>query len=95
MALHCLSEGARITKLQSGCRGCPSSRLLSRKTGSYPKRQAPIPLQAMSGFISLTGYPDRPGVVSSVNVSDLSAGMYGATGVLGALWGASCGFNNF
>ncbi len=56
------------------------------QTGPYRDWRAFDPVvQAMSGITSVTGYPDRPPVRCGAAVSDTSAALYGAIGVLAAL----------
>jgi CoA:oxalate CoA-transferase len=43
-------------------------------------------VQAASGIISMTGYPDRPGVRATAALIDTSAGMHLAAGVIAALF---------
>ncbi len=42
-------------------------------------------VEAMSGFASLNGFPDRPPVLPPLALADMIAGIYGAAGVLTAL----------
>jgi crotonobetainyl-CoA:carnitine CoA-transferase CaiB-like acyl-CoA transferase len=42
-------------------------------------------VQAESGFMSLNGYPDRPGVRTAASIMDISCGMTATIAVLGAL----------
>ena len=42
-------------------------------------------VEAMSGFASLNGFPDRPPVLPPLALADMIAGLYGAAGVLTAL----------
>lgn len=44
-----------------------------------------LQIQAYSGLLSMTGEADRPPVRNPASVSDLTAGMYAAIGILGAL----------
>lgn len=44
-----------------------------------------LQIQAYSGLLSMTGEPDGPPVRNPASVSDLTAGLYAAIGVLGAL----------
>jgi len=55
---------------------------------SGPYRDWPsydIAMQAMGGFMSITGEPDRPPVRIGVAVSDMISGMYAAISILAAL----------
>jgi crotonobetainyl-CoA:carnitine CoA-transferase CaiB-like acyl-CoA transferase len=45
-----------------------------------------VVIQAYSGLLSITGEPDRPPVRCGTAISDLSAGLYAALGVLSALF---------
>jgi len=42
--------------------------------------------QALSGMMAITGEPDRPGAKVGVPISDLAAGVFGALGVVSALY---------
>jgi len=54
--------------------------------GPYKDRPAyDLLIQAMSGFMSITGEPDRPPVRIGVAIMDLGAGMYAAISILAAL----------
>ena len=55
------------------------------QTGPYSSRGGfDLVAQAMSGLMSFTGIPDGPPVKVGVPITDLTAGMYGAYGVLNA-----------
>jgi crotonobetainyl-CoA:carnitine CoA-transferase CaiB-like acyl-CoA transferase len=57
-------------------------------TGPYVDRPAfDFIAQAMSGFMSLQGEPDRPPLRSGLPLADLLAGMYAAFGTVSALLG--------
>ena len=57
------------------------------QTGPYRDRAGvDLITQGMSGLISITGYPDGDPAKCGVPVSDVGTGMYGAIGILGALW---------
>src|SRR5690625_585378 len=43
-------------------------------------------VQAESGFVSLNGYPDRPGVRSSSSVMDIGTALLASNGILAALY---------
>jgi CoA:oxalate CoA-transferase len=61
-------------------------------SGPYSKRAAyDMVVQGMGGIMSLTGQPDSPPTRVGVSIGDLSAGLYLAIGVLGALWKRSQG----
>lgn len=54
--------------------------------GPYAKRAAyDVVVQAMSGIMSITGYPDSPPTRVGVSIGDLCVGMYLALGVVAAL----------
>jgi crotonobetainyl-CoA:carnitine CoA-transferase CaiB-like acyl-CoA transferase len=56
------------------------------QTGPYRERGGfDLVAQGMSGLMSMTGYPDMPPAKVGVPVTDLSAGMFGALGILAAL----------
>jgi CoA:oxalate CoA-transferase len=56
-------------------------------TGPYAKRPAyDMIVQAMGGIISVTGYAGQPPARVGVSVGDLTAGIYGAGAVQGALF---------
>jgi crotonobetainyl-CoA:carnitine CoA-transferase CaiB-like acyl-CoA transferase len=56
------------------------------QTGPYRERGGfDLVAQGMSGLMSMTGYPDMPPAKVGVPVTDLSAGMWGAVGILAAL----------
>lgn len=56
------------------------------QTGPYSSRGAlDIAVQAMSGFMSITGEKDGKPVKAGTSVADVVAGLYGAIGVLSAL----------
>jgi crotonobetainyl-CoA:carnitine CoA-transferase CaiB-like acyl-CoA transferase len=53
------------------------------QTGPYRERGGfDLIAQAMSGLMSVTGLPDAPPVKVGVPITDLTAGMYGAYGIL-------------
>ena len=55
------------------------------QTGPYRERGGfDLVAQGMSGLMSVTGIPDGPPVKVGVPITDLTAGMYGAYGVLSA-----------
>ena len=55
------------------------------QTGPYRERGGfDLVAQGMSGLISVTGTPDGPPVKVGVPITDLTAGMYGAYGILSA-----------
>ena len=55
------------------------------QTGPYSERGGfDLVAQGMSGLMSVTGIPDGPPVKVGVPITDLTAGMYGAYGVLSA-----------
>ena len=55
------------------------------QTGPYSKRGGfDLVAQGMSGLMSFTGVPDGPPVKVGVPITDLTAGMYGAYGILNA-----------
>ena len=55
------------------------------QTGPYRERGGfDLVAQGMSGLISVTGTPDGPPVKVGVPITDLTAGMYGAYGILNA-----------
>jgi CoA:oxalate CoA-transferase len=55
-------------------------------TGPWRNKVAYDPLiQAASGLMSITGYPDRPPVKVGSSISDYLGGLYGALGILVAL----------
>ncbi|MBI2858917.1 MAG: CoA transferase [Chloroflexi bacterium] len=57
-------------------------------TGPYAGRPAwDLMLQAFTGHMSVTGEPGGPPQRSGIGVADLSAAVYGAVGVLAALYG--------
>lgn len=45
-----------------------------------------LPLQAASGVMSMTGYEDMPPVRVGISICDLATGIYGATGIISALY---------
>ncbi len=56
-------------------------------TGPYAARPAyDMIVQAMGGVMSVTGYPDEPPARVGVSVGDLTAGIYGAGAIQGALY---------
>jgi formyl-CoA transferase/CoA:oxalate CoA-transferase len=56
------------------------------RTGPYAKKPATdIYMQAFSGLMSVTGEPGGPPVRIGVSICDLTAGLYAALGVMGAL----------
>ena len=56
------------------------------QTGPYrDKRAYDLLIQAMSGFMGITGEPNRPPVRIGVAIMDLGAGMYAAISILAAL----------
>lgn len=56
-------------------------------TGPYARRPAyDMIVQAMSGVMSVTGYPGEPPARVGVSVGDLVAGIYGAGAIQGALY---------
>jgi len=56
------------------------------QTGPYKdKRAYDLLIQAMSGFMGITGEPNRPPVRIGVAIMDLGAGMYAAISILAAL----------
>ncbi|MFN0073702.1 MAG: CaiB/BaiF CoA transferase family protein [Chloroflexota bacterium] len=56
------------------------------QTGPYSHRAAlDLIVQGMSGLMAITGEPDRPPVKVGVPVTDLTAALFGAYAVLGAL----------
>ena len=56
------------------------------QTGPYRERGGfDLVAQGMSGLMSMTGYPDMPPAKVGVPVTDISAGMFGALGILAAL----------
>jgi len=56
------------------------------QTGPYRDKPAYDPLiQSLSGIMHITGEPKRPPVKAAVPVSDLTAAMWGASGILAAL----------
>lgn len=56
-------------------------------TGPYATRPAyDMIVQAMGGVMSVTGYPDEPPARVGVSVGDLTAGIYGAGAIQGALY---------
>jgi crotonobetainyl-CoA:carnitine CoA-transferase CaiB-like acyl-CoA transferase len=55
------------------------------QTGNYRERGGfDLIAQAMSGLISVTGYPDSPPTKVGVPISDLTAGLYSAQAILAA-----------
>jgi formyl-CoA transferase len=55
-------------------------------TGPYADRPGfDLVAQGMSGVMSVTGEPDRPPVKCGVPISDLSAGLFAANGIMAAL----------
>ncbi len=55
------------------------------QTGPYSERGGfDLVAQGMSGLMSITGTPDGPPVKVGVPIADLTAGMYGAYGILNA-----------
>ena len=55
------------------------------QTGPYSERGGfDLVAQGMSGLMSITGTPDGPPVKVGVPIADLTAGMYGAYGILSA-----------
>jgi crotonobetainyl-CoA:carnitine CoA-transferase CaiB-like acyl-CoA transferase len=44
-------------------------------------------IQGLSGYMSMTGEPDRPPQASPVSIMDFSAGMHATVGILAALYG--------
>ncbi len=58
------------------------------QTGPWTSRPAmDVIIQAMSGLMSMTGYHDKPPVGAGPPIADVTAGLYGAIGILGALFG--------
>ena len=56
------------------------------QTGPYSQRAGFDPVaQALSGMMSITGYPDRPPVRCGASVADVMAGMNATIGILAAL----------
>ena len=56
------------------------------RTGPYAKKPATdIYMQAFSGLMSVTGEPGGPPIRIGVSICDLTAGLYSALGVMGAL----------
>ncbi len=56
------------------------------QTGPYSQRAGFDPVaQALSGMMSITGYPDRPPVRCGASVADVMAGMHATIGILAAL----------
>lgn len=56
------------------------------QTGPYRERGAvDVIVQAMSGLMSITGYPDGPPARAGYSIADMAGGMFTAIGVLGAL----------
>ncbi|MCW2306346.1 CaiB/BaiF CoA transferase family protein [Rhodobium gokarnense] len=56
------------------------------QTGPYSQRAGFDPVaQALSGMMSITGYPDRPPVRCGSSVADVMAGMNATIGILAAL----------
>lgn len=56
------------------------------QTGPHAQRGAvDVIIQAMSGVMSITGYPDGPPARAGYSVADMAGGMFTAIGVLGAL----------
>lgn len=57
------------------------------QTGPYAHRPGFGTLvEAMSGFASLNGFPDREPVLPPLSLADMVAGLYGANAVMVALW---------
>jgi CoA:oxalate CoA-transferase len=55
-------------------------------TGPYMKRPAyDMVVQAMGGIMSVTGHPDQPPVRVGTSVGDITAGLFTAVGINGAL----------
>mgnify|MGYP001579871225 CR=1 FL=1 len=55
--------------------------------GPWATRVANDPVaQALSGFMSITGFPDGPPVKAQQNMADYTLGMWAAMGTLGALY---------
>ena len=56
------------------------------QTGPYARRPAfDMVVQAMGGVMSLTGWPDGPPTRVGTSIGDITAGLFGAIGVLAAL----------
>ncbi len=43
-------------------------------------------VQGMGGGMSITGFPDGPPLRAGIPIGDLAGGLFGALGILGALW---------
>src|SRR5262249_24235259 len=57
------------------------------QTGPYAPRPAfDMVVQAMGGVMSLTGHPGGPPTRVGTSIGDITAGLFGATGVLAALY---------
>jgi CoA:oxalate CoA-transferase len=56
------------------------------QTGPYASRPAfDVVVQAMGGVMSLTGHPGGPPTRVGTSIGDITAGLFGAIGILGAL----------
>ncbi|MFI5314186.1 MAG: CaiB/BaiF CoA transferase family protein [Myxococcota bacterium] len=56
------------------------------QTGPYARRPAfDMVVQAMGGVMSLTGHPGGPPTRVGTSIGDITAGLFGAIGILGAL----------
>lgn len=57
------------------------------RSGRFSKRPGfDTVVQAESGFVSMNGYPDRPGVRTSSAVMDIGTALFSAIGILNALY---------
>jgi CoA:oxalate CoA-transferase len=57
------------------------------QTGPYAPRPAfDMVVQAMGGVMSLTGYPGGPPTRVGTSIGDITAGLFGASGILAALY---------
>ena len=57
------------------------------QTGPYAQRPAyDVIVQAMGGVMSMTGYPDLPPARVGTSVGDITAGLFSAIGINGALY---------
>lgn len=57
------------------------------QTGPYAGRPAyDMIVQAMSGIMNLTGYPDQPPARVGISIGDIGAGIFASMGILAALY---------
>jgi len=57
------------------------------QTGPYAHRPAyDMIVQAMSGMMSLTGYPDQPPARVGISIGDIGAGIFAGMGIIAALY---------